>query len=86
MLVLAGYRAWGLTDAPLCPPGRWRGGAGRWSLGTLWRGYRQELWGTRKFRALWAVTAWIPPPPAAIWRLMSCLVQGWNRGWGSGTP
>jgi len=56
VLVLAGYRAWGLTDAPLRPPGRWRGGAGRWSLGTLWRGYRQELWGTRKFRALWAVT------------------------------
>jgi hypothetical protein len=59
-LVLAGYRAWGLTGQPLRPPGRWWGGATRWSLGTLWRGYRRELWGTAEFRALRAGTgaAW----------------------------
>lgn len=44
VLVLAGVRAWGLEGAPLRPPGRWWPGARRWSLGTLWRGYRQALW------------------------------------------
>jgi hypothetical protein len=46
VLVLAGVRAWGLEGAPIHPPGRWWPGAPRWSLGTLWRGYRQALWGT----------------------------------------
>jgi hypothetical protein len=44
VLVLAGVRAWGLEGAPLHPPGRWWPGVQRWSLGTLWRGYRQVLW------------------------------------------
>lgn len=56
VLVLAGYRAWGLTGQPLRPPGRWWRGAARWSLGTLWRGYRRELWATGEFRALWTGT------------------------------
>ncbi len=45
VMVLAGYRAWGLSRGPIRPAGRWWGGSGRWSLGTLWRGYRRELWG-----------------------------------------
>jgi hypothetical protein len=49
ILVLAGVRAWGLEGAPLHPPGRWWPGAQRWSLGTLWRGYRQALWGGGEF-------------------------------------
>jgi hypothetical protein len=56
VLVLAGVRAWGLDGAPLGPPGVWWGGAPRWSLGTLWRGYRQELWGATEFRALYTGT------------------------------
>jgi hypothetical protein len=56
VLVLAGVRAWGLTGQPLGPPGRWWRGVPRWSLGTLWPGYRQELWGATEFRALWAGT------------------------------
>lgn len=56
VLVLAGYRAWGLTRGTVRPAGRWWSGAARWSLGTLWRGYRQELWGTAEFRALWTGT------------------------------
>lgn len=56
VLVLAGYRAWGLLRQPLRPPGRWWGGAPRWSFQTLWRGYRQELWGQQEFRALWTGT------------------------------
>ena len=43
VLVLAGYRAWGLTGAPMRPPALWWRGARRWSPGTLSRGYRQAL-------------------------------------------
>lgn len=51
VLVLAGYRAWGLFGGP-ATPGRWWGGAQRWSLNTLWRGYRAAL-GAPEFRAIW---------------------------------
>lgn len=50
VMVLAGMRAWGLGRGPIRPPGRWWGGSGRWSLGTLWRGYRSEMWGVEEFR------------------------------------
>jgi hypothetical protein len=56
VLVLAGVRAWGLEDAPLHPPGRWWPGARRWSLGTLWRGYRQALWHCGEFRPVFTTT------------------------------
>jgi hypothetical protein len=64
-LVLAGVRAWGLTGRPLRPPGRWWGGARRWSLGTSRRGYRRELWRTAAFRARWtgAGAAWAEKAP-----------------------
>lgn len=55
VLVLAGYRAWGLLGGPGAP-GRWWRGSRRWSLNTLWRGYRAELWGTGEFRPLWTGT------------------------------
>jgi hypothetical protein len=51
LLLLAGYRAWGLTNAPPVPTRWWRG-SGRWSLNTLWRGYRAALWGTHHFHPL----------------------------------
>lgn len=56
VLVLAGIRAWGLEDPPLHPPGRWWPGAQRWSLGTLWRGYRQALWHCGDFSPLSTAT------------------------------
>ncbi len=56
VMVLAGIRAWGLGRGPLRPAGRWWGGSGRWSMGTLWRGYRSELWGEEQFRVLWTPT------------------------------
>jgi len=37
VLLLAGYRTWGLDGAPPVPIRWWRG-SGRWSLNTLWRG------------------------------------------------
>lgn len=55
VLVLSGYRAWGLFGGPPSP-GPWWKGARRWSLTTLWRGYRAALWGTGEFRALWRAT------------------------------
>jgi hypothetical protein len=43
--VLAGYRAWGYDGHPVAvrPRGLWWRGAARWSLATLWRGYRQAF-------------------------------------------
>lgn len=51
VLVLAGYRAWGLTGGPQVPTRWWRG-TGRWSLNTLWRAYRASLWGAHEFHPL----------------------------------
>lgn len=48
LLLLAGYRCWGLTRGPAVPTRWWRG-SGRWSLNTLWRGYRAALWGGHQF-------------------------------------
>jgi hypothetical protein len=55
ILLLAGYRAWGLCGGPPTPA-RWWPGAKRWSLNTLWRGFRSALWGTKQFRPLWTQT------------------------------
>lgn len=57
VLLLAGYRTLGLTRGPTVPTRWWRG-APRWSLTTLWRGYRAALWQTTEFQALWT-----PTPP-----------------------
>jgi len=54
--VLAGYRVWGMTAGPLRSLGRWWRGQRRWSFGTLWHGYRQELWGLPEFRPRWTAT------------------------------
>lgn len=51
VLLLAGYRAWGLCRGPDVPTRWWRG-SGRWSLNTLWRAYRAALWGAHEFRPL----------------------------------
>jgi hypothetical protein len=53
VILLAGYRTWGLLNGP-ATPARWWRGAQRWSLTTLWRAYRAALWGTAEFRALWS--------------------------------
>ena len=51
LLLLAGYRTWGLTRSPQVPTAWWRG-SGRWSLNTLWRGYRAALWGDHLFHPI----------------------------------
>lgn len=55
LLLLAGYRTWGLCAGP-SPPAPWWPGAKRWSFNTLWRSYRAALWGTPEFRPLWLGT------------------------------
>jgi hypothetical protein len=55
LLLLAGYRTWGLSGAPDVPTRWWRG-AGRWSLNTLWRAYRAALWESHHFQPLRSLT------------------------------
>lgn len=52
LLVLAGVRAWGVGPGPGRPPGAWQRPR-RWSLGTLWAAYRQELWRLGEFQPGW---------------------------------
>jgi hypothetical protein len=56
LLLLAGYRTWGLCGAPSVPTSWWQG-SGRWSLNTLWRAYRAALWGSHYFRPLCSLTS-----------------------------
>jgi hypothetical protein len=51
LLLLAGYRTWGLCGAPPVPTRWWRGSP-RWSLNTLWRAYRAAFWGQHDFHPL----------------------------------
>lgn len=51
VLVLAGYRTWGLCDTPHVPTRWWRGSQ-RWSFNTLWRAYRSALWEIDQFHPL----------------------------------
>lgn len=80
ILVLAGYRAWGLGRGPIRPPGKWWHGSGRWSLGTLWRSYRAELWGTEEFRPTFTLTGDGWPEKEALLAGMSNAVNGSLRG------
>lgn len=52
VLLLAGYRTWGLCQGP-ASPGRWWRGSRRWSLNTLLRGMRAAWWEKAEFRAVW---------------------------------
>jgi hypothetical protein len=55
VLLLAGYRTWGLFAGPTRRE-RWWPGAKRWSLSTLWRAYRAAVWDSAEFRAIWTTT------------------------------
>jgi len=55
LLLMAGYRTWGLARAPTVPTRWWRG-SGRWSLATLWRAFRACLWGKHEFRPIFTPT------------------------------
>lgn len=52
LLILAAYRTWGLTGGPP-PPGKWQlRRHRRWSLNTIWRTYRTELWSQANFASV----------------------------------
>lgn len=51
LLLLAGYRTFGLARAPDVPTRWWRG-SGRWSFATLLRSFRAALWGQHLFRPI----------------------------------
>jgi len=82
VMVLVGLRAWGLGVGPACvrPAGRWWGGSGKWSMGTLWRGYRSELWGTCEFRPVFAPIGGGWPKKEALLAGMGNAVAGSLRG------
>lgn len=71
LLLLAGYRTWGLSHAPPVPTRWWRG-APRWSLNTLWRGYRAALWQSHDFRPLCAVST-------NDWGRKDVLLSAWRH-------
>ena len=56
LLVLTGYRVWGLGPGTVRPPGRWWAGSRRWSLGRLVQALRHELWTVGEFRPAWSRT------------------------------
>jgi hypothetical protein len=80
VMVLAGFRAWGLGRGPIRPPGRWWGGSGRWSLGTLWRGYRSEMWGCEQFRSIFVPSRGGWPKKEALLAAEGNAVYGSLRG------
>jgi hypothetical protein len=55
LLLLAGYRTFGLARAPDVPIRWWRG-SGRWSFVTLLRAFRTALWGKQHFRPIFTPT------------------------------
>lgn len=71
VLLLTGYRTWGLVQGPPAL-GRWRRHARRWSISTLLRGFRAELWGNAEFRACWT-------PSLDSWADIERWLQGKNN-------
>lgn len=69
LLLLAGYRTFGLTAAPAVPTRWWRGSP-RWSLNTLWRTYRTAFWQQHQFHPLCSPT---PPDWAEKELLLAAL-------------
>lgn len=73
VLILTGYRAWGLGPGTVSDAGRWYR-ARRWSIGRLRQGLRQDLWALGEFRPLWTrspdnwqeITAWVGTQTTAV--------------------
>jgi hypothetical protein len=73
VLILTGYRAWGLGPGTGADLGRWYT-ARRWSIGRLRQGLRQDLWQLGDFRPVWSrspdtwqeMAAWVGTQTGAI--------------------
>jgi hypothetical protein len=57
VVVLAGYRVWGLAPPGAQQSSRWWRGSRRWTLGQIQQALRQELWDLGEFQPVWAWTA-----------------------------
>ena len=74
LVLLTGYRGWGLDPAPTAHLGRWWGGSRRWSVGQLWQALRAEIWHLAEFRPVWTrftpnwweMADWITRQTAAV--------------------
>lgn len=53
VVLLSGYRVWGLDPAPPTTTTRWWRGGRRWSLGHLWQALRAEVWQMADFQPTW---------------------------------
>ncbi|HET6660178.1 MAG TPA: hypothetical protein VFH16_09700 [Rubrobacter sp.] len=80
VMVLSGFRTWGLGVGTMRPAGRWWGGSRRWSMGSLWRGYRAELWGTGEFRPILVPTRGGWPEKEGLLAGMNNAASGSLRG------
>lgn len=66
LLILTGYRTWGLGPGTVPDLGGWYH-ARRWSFGRLWQGLRGELWQAGEFQPVWSrspdtwaeITTWL---------------------------
>jgi hypothetical protein len=73
LLILTGYRTWGLGPGSVPDLGRWYT-ARRWSIGRLRHGLRQELWQLGEFQPGWArspdtwadITTWVQTRTTAV--------------------
>lgn len=79
VLLLAGYRAWGLLHGAALPTRWWRG-ARRWSFMTLWRAYRYELWQPPQMRALWTPIGDNWPLKAAALDALTNSIRATSKG------
>lgn len=85
VLVLAGYRTWGLCPNSVCTLEPWKRRPQRWSFNTLWRAYRQALWGEMSqqtdmrgcFQAVWTGILHKQPEKALY------IAGLWNAVWGA---
>jgi len=78
LLLLAGYRTWGLLHGP-SNPGRWSKASKRWSFNALWRAFRAAFWNTPDFQAVWTATgdSWLKKGDwlAAKWNSVSAAAR-----------
>lgn len=78
VLLLAGYRTWGLLHGPKGPALWWQGSQ-RWSFNTLCRSYRAALWNTPDFRAVWTASGdnWLKKGDwiAAAWNSVTAAAR-----------
>ena len=78
LFVLAGYRTWGLCNAPQVPTRWWRGSQ-RWSFNTLWRSFRASLWSSHHFQPISPLSTddWARKP--SLWQALKNSIYGSTR-------